>query len=140
MTKAPARFLVTASSAAFLLTGPVAGGAAERSTHHDQAYLLWPDGAPKANGNQDIDQPWLTVHLPEPGQGNGAAVIVNPGGGYRILASDHEGLQVARWLNRHGVAAFVRATGWAPSTPRTWRYSTPTGPCGTSDGAPRTSG
>ena len=34
-------------------------------------------------------------------------MIVNPGGGYRILASDHEGLQVARWLNRHSIAAFV---------------------------------
>jgi acetyl esterase/lipase len=107
MNNAPARFLVTASSAVFLLACPVAGGAADKPAHHDQAYLLWPDGAPKADGNQDIDQPWLTVHLPEPAQANGTAVIVNPGGGYRILASDHEGLQVARWLNRHGVAAFV---------------------------------
>ena len=46
------------------------------------------------------------MHLPDR-DATGAGVIVNPGGGYRILASDWEGLQVARWLNRAGVAAFV---------------------------------
>ena len=38
---------------------------------------------------------------------NGAGVIVCPGGGYRTLASDHEGLQVAQWLNQSGIHAFV---------------------------------
>ena len=47
------------------------------------------------------------MHLPAEELANGCAVIVNPGGGYRILASDHEGLQVARWLNGCGIAAFV---------------------------------
>ncbi len=69
--------------------------------------LLWPDGAPLAAGDEVIDRPALTVHLPPAGRANGAGIIVNPGGGYRILASDHEGLQVARWLNRLGIAAFV---------------------------------
>ncbi len=69
--------------------------------------LLWPGGAPAAAGDSAIDCPALTVHLPPSEQANGAGVIVNPGGGYRILASDHEGLQVARWLNRAGIAAFV---------------------------------
>ena len=69
--------------------------------------LLWPDGAPEAAGDEAIDRPALTVHLPDPGNANGAGIIVNPGGGYRVLASDHEGLQVARWLNRAGIAAFV---------------------------------
>ena len=68
---------------------------------------LWPDGAPGALGDQAIDRPQISVHLPTPDATNGAAIVVNPGGGYRILASDHEGLQVAQWLNRHGVAAFV---------------------------------
>ena len=58
-------------------------------------------------GSLDIDRPQLTIHLPETGTATGAGVIVNPGGGYRKLASDHEGLQVARWLNRRGIAAFV---------------------------------
>lgn len=71
------------------------------------AVELWPDGAPGAVGDLDIDRPRLTIHLPEPGVATGTGVIVNPGGGYRKLASDHEGLQVARWLNRRGIAAFV---------------------------------
>ena len=70
------------------------------------AIPLWPDGAPHAIGDLAIDQPQLTVHLPD-GDASGTGVIVNPGGGYRILAADHEGLQVARWLNRRGIAAFV---------------------------------
>lgn len=72
----------------------------------DEQVLLWPEGAPNAKGKAPTDKPALTVHLPK-GEGTGAAVIVNPGGGYRVLAADHEGLQVARELNRHGVTAFV---------------------------------
>ncbi|MGC8640725.1 MAG: alpha/beta hydrolase, partial [Isosphaeraceae bacterium] len=34
-------------------------------------------------------------------------VVVCPGGGYGMLAVDHEGKQVAQWLNSLGVAAFV---------------------------------
>ena len=74
---------------------------------HDLAIPLWEDGAPGALGESDIDRPQITVHLPADGSATGAGIIVNPGGGYRILAADHEGLQVARWLNRRGVAAFV---------------------------------
>ena len=73
----------------------------------DSTVLLWPDGAPQAKGDQVTDQPALTVHFPPKDKANGAAVVVNPGGGYQILASDHEGLQVARELNRHGITAFV---------------------------------
>ena len=74
---------------------------------HDTAVELWPEGAPKAVGDLDIDRPQLTIHLPESATATGTGVIVNPGGGYRKLAADHEGLQVARWLNRRGIAAFV---------------------------------
>ena len=76
-------------------------------TTHAEQVLLWPDGAPGAKGNAEIDQPALTVHLAPKWKNTGAAVVVNPGGGYRILAADHEGLQVARWLNSIGVNAFV---------------------------------
>lgn len=68
--------------------------------------LLWPRGAPQARGDGAQDRPALTIHLPE-ARANGCGVIVNPGGGYRTLASDHEGQQVARWLNRCGIAAFL---------------------------------
>lgn len=74
---------------------------------HDQQILLWPGGAPGAKGDRPIDQPALTVHFPQTQPPNGAAMIVNPGGGYSVLAADHEGLQVARELNRHGITAFV---------------------------------
>lgn len=74
---------------------------------HDSTVLLWPKGAPQAIGDKVTDQPALTIHFPPEDKANGAAVIVNPGGGYQILASDHEGLQAARELNRHGITAFV---------------------------------
>lgn len=38
---------------------------------------------------------------------NGTAVIVAPGGGFSILAIEHEGRDVARWMNERGVTAFV---------------------------------
>jgi len=74
---------------------------------HDTAVELWSQIAPRAVGDLDIDRPQLTIHLPASDTATGTGVIVNPGGGYRKLASDHEGLQVARWLNRRGIAAFV---------------------------------
>lgn len=77
------------------------------NTLQDTAVELWPEGAPKAVGDLELDRPRLTIHLPEAEVATGAGVIVNPGGGYRKLAADHEGLQVARWLNRRGIAAFV---------------------------------
>jgi acetyl esterase/lipase len=38
---------------------------------------------------------------------NGSVVVVCPGGGYNILAWDHEGDEIARWLNSFGVTAAV---------------------------------
>ena len=38
---------------------------------------------------------------------NGTGVVVAPGGGFSILAIEHEGREVARWLNARGVSAFV---------------------------------
>jgi acetyl esterase/lipase len=85
---------------------------------------LWPDGAP---GSEDwtqqeqisampqgglrvirnVSQPTLTAFLPDPTLANGTAVIVCPGGAFHFLAYEHEGTQVAAWLNRRGVAAFM---------------------------------
>ncbi len=42
------------------------------------------------------------------------AVIVCPGGGYGNLAMGYEGVDVARWLNRQGIAAFVLEYRVAP--------------------------
>jgi acetyl esterase/lipase len=71
------------------------------------SFLLWPQGAPGALGNEEADKPSLTPYLPPAGQGVGTAVVVCPGGGYGGLAIDHEGDQIARWLNSIGIAGFV---------------------------------
>lgn len=69
--------------------------------------LLWPDGAPGAVGTEPTDQPGFWVYKPANRQAPGAAVVVCPGGGYGHLALGHEGHDVARWYNEHGVTAFV---------------------------------
>lgn len=69
--------------------------------------LLWPAGAPGALGNTDKDKPSLTIRLADRANANGAAVVVCPGGGYGALAMDHEGKQIADWLNNLGVSAFI---------------------------------
>ena len=69
--------------------------------------LLWPSGAPGALGNAEDDRPSLTISLPDPAKAVGTGIVVCPGGGYGALAMDHEGRQIAEWLNGLGVAAFV---------------------------------
>jgi acetyl esterase/lipase len=68
---------------------------------------LWPAGAPDAVGNTAADSATITPFLPPAGRATGAAAVIFPGGGYEHLATDHEGVQVARWLNSIGVTAFV---------------------------------
>jgi acetyl esterase/lipase len=87
---------------------------------------LWPGGAPGSEGittgNVVIDQgkngkvsrsvtqvhnPSLTVYLPPKDKANGAAVVVCPGGGHRVLAIEHEGYDIAKWFNNIGVASFI---------------------------------
>jgi acetyl esterase/lipase len=57
----------------------------------------------------NVHVPSLTVYLPARASGTAAntGVIVVPGGGYRELWMDHEGQNVARFLNEQGIAAFV---------------------------------
>ena len=80
--------------------------AGQAATSHE-VMLLWPDGAPGAKGADDGDKPTLTIYLPEKEKATGAAVVIFPGGGYGHLAMDHEGDQIARWLNSIGVAGFI---------------------------------
>ncbi len=86
----------------------------------DSLYL-WPDGVPFAKKHnlqetftfrnitrvQDVTNPMLISFLPPAEKATGGAVIICPGGGYRILAIDHEGYAFARWFNERGIAAFV---------------------------------
>ncbi len=69
--------------------------------------LLWPGGAPGALGQAEEDQPSLTVYPIAGGQHARTGVVVCPGGSYLNLAIDHEGAQIAGWLNSYGITAFV---------------------------------
>ena len=63
-----------------------------------------------AQGHRQISSvslPSLTVYLPPKEKNTGAAIVIAPGGGYNILAIDHEGYDVAKWLNSIGVAGIV---------------------------------
>lgn len=68
---------------------------------------LWPDAPPGAVGETEADTPTLSIYLPPAERAVGTAVVVCPGGGYATHAMDHEGRQIAEWLNGFGVAAFV---------------------------------
>jgi len=85
----------------------VCQGASLAAADEPRVLLLWPGGAPGAKGDTDGDRPSLTIYLPPRTRANGAAVVICPGGGYGHLAMDHEGHQVARWLNSFGVAGFI---------------------------------
>jgi len=56
---------------------------------------------------RNVTRPTLTVFLPEVAKATGAAAIVAPGGAFMMLSIESEGVQVAHWLNEHGIAAFV---------------------------------
>ncbi len=89
----------------FLLILSIAVLSAQTPPAAPAPELLWPDGAPGALGTTDKDKPSITPYLAK--SPNGTAVIVCPGGGYQNLAMDHEGVQIAKWLNSLGISAFV---------------------------------
>jgi acetyl esterase/lipase len=90
---------------------------------------LWPHGAPGAQPNPapeidattandhliagrpvlrlgNVSTPTITLYVPK-GRNTGAAVVVFPGGGYRILAIDLEGTEVCDWLNSTGATCVL---------------------------------
>jgi acetyl esterase/lipase len=80
---------------------------------------LWLDGPPGADPLRDapeiventyvrsIHRPSLTLLRADPAHANGAAIIIAPGGGQKMLVWVNEGLMPARTLNRFGVTVFV---------------------------------
>ena len=91
----------------FILPICVTGSIAlQAQSQAPQTILLWPNGAPGAQGESDADRPSLTIY-PVTENRVETGVVVCPGGGYAHLAMDHEGKQVAEWLNHLGIAAFV---------------------------------
>jgi acetyl esterase/lipase len=84
-----------------------------------QQIPLWPNGAPgfesrKAIPEQaadywlkSVNNPSITAYLPSKDVANGAALVVLPGGGHRLLVIHSEGDDVAKVMNPKGVAVFV---------------------------------
>jgi acetyl esterase/lipase len=109
-----------------------------------QTISLWPNGAPAAATNLppeadmttpkdnlvagrpvirlgNVTNPTLTLYPPHKND-TGAAVVVFPGGAYRILAIDLEGTEVCSWLNSKGITCVlvkyrVPGTGPYPKSP-----------------------
>jgi acetyl esterase/lipase len=82
-------------------------GATKNSQASSNVVLLWPDGAPGAKGDTDGDKPTLTAYQAPRENATGTAVVICPGGAYGHLAMDHEGQQIAQWLNSLGVTGFI---------------------------------
>lgn len=76
------------------------------ATSDPMVFPLWEDAMPGGLADP-ADAPELTVYLPPEDVRTGAAVVILPGGGYKMLATDHEGHDVARWLISHGIAGIM---------------------------------
>ena len=90
---------------------------------YNEVIMLWPKGAPGSESwtqveqetilppdlkvVRNVTQPSLTVYPADPLKANGTAVIICPGGAWHFLSIDKEGTDVARWLARRGVTAFL---------------------------------
>lgn len=87
------------------------------------AEPLWPARAPGAVGDRPEDIPTLRIWQPAENPAK-TAIVVCPGGGYGHLALDHEGKQIAQWLNSLGITAAVleyrhRGKGYGHPAPMT---------------------
>lgn len=71
---------------------------------------------------RNVSTPTLIPVLPDPGVGNGVAVVIAPGGAFRALSVTNEGLMVARWLADRGIAAFVLKYRLEPTPPDPAEY------------------
>jgi acetyl esterase/lipase len=111
----------------------------------EEIVELWPDGPPGGKAPYDeqvfrreipggrvtnmlrnVSIPTLTVYRPNPAKANGIGAIVCPGGGWSLLAWEHEGVEVAHWLAERGYSAFLlkyRLTGTHPD-PETYEKKT----------------
>jgi acetyl esterase/lipase len=98
-----------------------------RSADQKPVLRIWPGKAPGEKGDvgeekvlptspketkpviclTNVSDPTITIHRPPKETANGAAVVICPGGGYSILATNLEGDEVADWLNSIGVTGIV---------------------------------
>lgn len=81
---------------------------------------LWGFNIPGPVSTDKKNVPAITIHFVPKEKANGCAVVVCPGGGYSGRATDHEGKQIAEWLNQRGIQAVVlkyRTTGESKISP-----------------------
>ncbi|MFK7767372.1 MAG: family 16 glycoside hydrolase [Mariniblastus sp.] len=95
------------------------GETANQEFKNGQVIPLWNNGAPGFESRKNeteqaedywvknIHNPTLTCFLPSKEKSTGAAVVVCPGGGHRLLVFNAEGVEAAEYLNEIGVAVFV---------------------------------
>ena len=68
----------------------------------------------------NVSTPTLTVYSPQ-GQNTGVAVVVFPGGGYKVLAIDLQGTEICDWLTSKGITAVLLK--YRVPTPRSGPYA-----------------
>jgi acetyl esterase/lipase len=102
-----------------ILAALVALGGTARGQSAPEVIHLWSNGAPGFEKLKDepeqaqdywvkhVNNPSITVFLPPKEKATGTAVVIAPGGGFRLLVFDAEGRQAAEFLNSIGVAAFA---------------------------------
>lgn len=66
---------------------------------------VWKQDIPYFEQEKGQAAPSLLPYL-LPGENNPCCIVI-PGGGYGFKAIDHEGVQIAQWLNTIGISAFV---------------------------------
>lgn len=81
-------------------------GVAPGSEHWTQAERVI-ENTPIGTVIMNVVTPTVTAYLPDRTHATGTGVIIAPGGAFVALAVDREGNDVARWLQQHGIAAFV---------------------------------
>ncbi len=97
-------FMMSLLASAQNFTLPLWSGSIPNSRQSDQQEHRDSSNIVRISHVQD---PTLEVYLPSKRNASGQAVVICPGGGYRILAYDWEGTDVAKYLNAHGIAAMV---------------------------------
>ena len=71
----------------------------------------------------NIAEPRLELYEPAPDKKNGAAVVIVPGGGFGILASGHEGADLAEWFRERGfVAGVLQHRCPTNALPKPWEF------------------
>lgn len=90
-----------------LNTGKLPGATAEEAWHSQYGSVF----------ARNVSIATLTPFLPDKAAATGAAVIVAPGGGFMTLSMQNEGWDVAKALNKRGVAAFVLKYRLRPTPP-----------------------